>query len=368
MKNMFKTSIGMLVAIGLLTVPAVSQAADPLTVKVEPGVAVPLNKPQTDHFDVGGAGQVQALVGLTPWLDLGPSVSLLVLPTATSGGPTGTAWGFGGGLRLKRPHDESNTGTGWSAVSPWAGADLQYVRTGDLDRAGVELAVGASVPTSDSRQLWVGPFARMHEVVQGNRPGFDSTDSRTLILGVSFEFGGGVKKAAPAEASLSDRDHDGTPDVTDRCPDVPGPKENQGCPYPEAKPEAKPQPKPPVAAPLEVKQVIQFAWDSAALRSSEDTRLAEVTKLLLANVNYQARVEGHASSEGQAEHNDKLSLKRAQAVVDFLVKQGVARDRLTAVGLGSSVPVADNATNAGRVANRRVEFVVKFVLVNGESK
>ncbi len=368
MKNSWKTALGMLVVVSLLVVPSVSQAADGPTLKVEPGVAVPLNAPQTDHFDVGAAGSVKGLVGLTPYLDIGPSVSLLVLPTAVPGAPTGIAFGLGGGLRLKRPHDASNTDTGWMAVSPWVDADLQYIRTGGLDRSGISVGAGASVPTGADRTLWVGPFVRLHEVVQTPKSGFDATDSRTLILGVSFEFGPGVKKTAAAVEPLSDRDHDGTPDVTDRCPDVPGPKENQGCPWTEAKPEPKTEVPPVTPVPLELKQVVQFPWDSAVLQTSENPRLAEVTKLLLSNLNYNVRIEGHASSEGKVDYNKKLSLKRAKAVLEYLVKVGVDRDRLSAVGLGSSIPVADNATQVGRVANRRVEFVVKFVLVDGDKK
>lgn len=361
-----KSIISAVLALGLLAIPATSEAADPLTVKLEPGVALPLNEPQTSHFDGGFAGSAKALVGLTSFLDVGPSTSLLVLSTDKPGGPTGTAWGLGGGLRLKRPHDRSNTGSGWTAVSPWVDSDLQYIRTGNLDRFGLSVGVGASVPTSDSRWLWVGPFARMHEVAQMRKVGFDSTDSRTLILGVSFEFGPRITEKPTEVVELADRDHDGTPDVTDRCPDVPGPKENQGCPWPE-KPQVNKEPV-PEATPLELKQVVQFAWDSAALQSSENSRLEEVTKLLLANVDYHVRIEGHASSEGQVEHNNKLSLKRANAVLEYLVKQGVERDRLTAVGLGSTVPVAPNDTNAGRIANRRVEFVLKFIIVKGNVK
>jgi outer membrane protein OmpA-like peptidoglycan-associated protein len=67
-------------------------------------------------------------------------------------------------------------------------------------------------------------------------------------------------------------------------------------------------------------------------------------------------VEGHTSSTGSAKLNDKLSLNRAFSVKSYLVGKGIAADRLTATGFGSSKPIADNKTKEGQNANRRVEF------------
>ena len=86
---------------------------------------------------------------------------------------------------------------------------------------------------------------------------------------------------------------------------------------------------------------------------------------MLADVSYHVNISGHASSEGQVEHNNKLAQKRADSVTEFLVASGIDRSRMTATGFGSRVPVADNATEDGRVVNRRVEFDVSFSLVKG---
>ena len=81
-----------------LALPA--QAVD-LSVKVEPGVSAPLTDPQSDLFKLGGAGSISVLLGLTPYLDVGPMVAFNLSPAASSGADAGTAWSFGGGLRLK---------------------------------------------------------------------------------------------------------------------------------------------------------------------------------------------------------------------------------------------------------------------------
>jgi outer membrane protein OmpA-like peptidoglycan-associated protein len=80
------------------------------------------------------------------------------------------------------------------------------------------------------------------------------------------------------------------------------------------------------------------------------------------------QVEGHTSSEGSDDHNQTLSEKRAAAVLDYLEAHGIAKERLVSTGFASSVPVDTNATIAGRENNRRVEFVVHFIILNDGSK
>ena len=70
------------------------------------------------------------------------------------------------------------------------------------------------------------------------------------------------------------------------------------------------------------------------------------------------RVEGHTDSDGSSKANRKLSGKRAKAVLEALVKAGVARDRLEHQGFGESTPIADNSSKEGRRRNRRVEFTI----------
>ena len=70
-------------------------------------------------------------------------------------------------------------------------------------------------------------------------------------------------------------------------------------------------------------------------------------------------VAGHTDADGDVAANQALSEKRAQAVVDYLVKAGLPASRFTAIGYGSAQPVADNDTDEGKARNRRIEFIVK---------
>jgi OOP family OmpA-OmpF porin len=70
-------------------------------------------------------------------------------------------------------------------------------------------------------------------------------------------------------------------------------------------------------------------------------------------------VAGHTDADGDDASNQTLSEKRAQAVVDYLVKAGLSADRFTAAGYGSTQPVASNDTDEGKAQNRRIEFLVR---------
>jgi len=108
---------------------------------------------------------------------------------------------------------------------------------------------------------------------------------------------------------------------------------------------------------IEITEKIQFALNKAEILSVSFPLLDEVAKVMRDNPHVkQIAVEGHASPEGGDEYNLKLSQARAEAVRSYLVQKGVAAERLTAKGYGSSRPIAKNDTEQGREKNRRVEF------------
>lgn len=103
---------------------------------------------------------------------------------------------------------------------------------------------------------------------------------------------------------------------------------------------------------------ILFDTGSARLHPESTPTLEEIARVMEQHTDLRLRVEGHTDNVGAADVNQRLSGTRAQAVVDYLVSEkAIATDRLEAVGLGSSQPVADNTTPEGRQTNRRVELV-----------
>jgi OOP family OmpA-OmpF porin len=108
---------------------------------------------------------------------------------------------------------------------------------------------------------------------------------------------------------------------------------------------------------IEITEKIQFALDKAEILSVSFGLLDEVAKVVQENPHVQkVSIEGHASDEGDEKYNLQLSKARAESVRQYLVKKGVAQDRLSSTGFGESKPLTANDTPEGREKNRRVEF------------
>jgi outer membrane protein OmpA-like peptidoglycan-associated protein len=94
------------------------------------------------------------------------------------------------------------------------------------------------------------------------------------------------------------------------------------------------------------------------LKPGAREKLAKISGIVLAHPGLKLEVEGHTDSMGSDDSNQTLSERRANAVRDFLVQQGVHSNSITARGFGESQPIASNDTATGRQLNRRVEMVV----------
>jgi outer membrane protein OmpA-like peptidoglycan-associated protein len=103
---------------------------------------------------------------------------------------------------------------------------------------------------------------------------------------------------------------------------------------------------------------VLFDFNKYTLKPEAREKLAKVSGILLAYPNLKVQVEGYTDNVGTQEYNQTLSQQRGDAVRDYLVSQGVSAGNITATGYGMSNPIADNATNAGRAQNRRVQMVV----------
>lgn len=99
-----------------------------------------------------------------------------------------------------------------------------------------------------------------------------------------------------------------------------------------------------------------FASGSAKLNKSAATQLDDVAGFLNKNKEANLTVAGYTDDRGDAKKNEKLSASRADAVKAYLVKKGIAADRIATKGEGAAKPVADNKTAEGRAKNRRVEI------------
>jgi outer membrane protein OmpA-like peptidoglycan-associated protein len=103
---------------------------------------------------------------------------------------------------------------------------------------------------------------------------------------------------------------------------------------------------------------ILFATDSDKLLPESSGILDEVAAVMAQNEKIHIRIEGHTDAQGDKNHNQDLSTRRAGAVKAYLAGKGVAADRLDSLGCGQGTPIADNASEDGRAQNRRVEFVI----------
>ncbi|MFZ5431653.1 MAG: OmpA family protein [Bacteroidota bacterium] len=103
---------------------------------------------------------------------------------------------------------------------------------------------------------------------------------------------------------------------------------------------------------------ILFDFDSFALKAQAREDLLSMSKVLNKYPDTKLLVEGHTDNVGRAAYNQKLSEQRAAAVADFLKSNKVSSDRISQVGHGMNMPVADNSTADGRSLNRRVEIAI----------
>ncbi|MBW2314694.1 MAG: OmpA family protein, partial [Deltaproteobacteria bacterium] len=126
-------------------------------------------------------------------------------------------------------------------------------------------------------------------------------------------------------------------------------------------PEPEPAPPPPPAEVIKEKIVLRgvnFDFDRAEIRGDAGVILDEAIEILKRNPDRQIVVEGHTDWTGPEEYNQSLSENRAEAVMKYMVENGLEGAGLSVVGYGESQPVAPNDTRDGRDRNRRVELKV----------
>jgi len=104
---------------------------------------------------------------------------------------------------------------------------------------------------------------------------------------------------------------------------------------------------------------VNFEFNKATLTKLSETILWRAYNAMVANPEVSVVITGHTDNVGSQKYNQELSLKRAQAVKNWLVEKGIASKRMRTVGRGMNEPVASNDTEEGRLQNRRMEFYVE---------
>jgi outer membrane protein OmpA-like peptidoglycan-associated protein len=177
-----------------------------------------------------------------------------------------------------------------------------------------------------------------------------------------------------------DKDGDGVADKNDKCPDVKGSVNNNGCVAPDTdgdglNDDVDKCPKlrgsvemggcPPVKAEVEntvnlAARRIFFVTRSATILKVSYEQLDVIAEALQADPDLHLSIEGHTDNVGKASRNESLSQRRANAVKAYLMKKGIAANRMSATGFGEMKPYANNKYIGGRAKNRRVELKLGY--------
>ena len=167
------------------------------------------------------------------------------------------------------------------------------------------------------------------------------------------------KEAGPAANNgcpWADTDGDGVTDNVDKCPKVVGTVANNGCP----EVVAVVQPSQEVINRLNAyAKTILFDSAKSSFKKQTFEVLQNITAILKEYPDSNFTLEGHTDSQGSKSSNQALSERRANAVREYLVENGISSARLTAYGFGEDYPIDTNASAAGRKNNRRTEVKLR---------
>jgi MYXO-CTERM domain-containing protein len=157
-----------------------------------------------------------------------------------------------------------------------------------------------------------------------------------------------------------DNDQDGIADADDLCPEyaevVNGFEDQDGCPD---EGESKVR---VTEDRIHIEEKIFFDTNKATIKERSNNILSQIVSVMKAHPELtRVRVGGHTDSRGDSDHNLALSQRRADAVREYLIVNGISQKRIESKGYGETKPLADNLTQSGREENRRVEFTIVSV-------
>ena len=355
-----------------------------------------VGEPNTRFFGFGVFGSGRLGLTLVGPLSVQAAASVGIFPPVDNAslGASVTAT-YTGGLRFEprtvRPEGrlfvEANAGVAATGA--------------DIYRFGFDFGVGWELQVS--RYIYLGPVVRYWHIYQPDsfaRTADGQADAHYLSLGLSML----IRPSPPPRtrsgtllainpADLPDGDYDGVPDVADDCPEVvedhDGYQDDDGCPdldddadnFPDSEDRCPrqaettngfededgcPDTPPPQSETvtfadgrLRTRQRVYFPVSRAQVPPYVMGSLRAVAQYLAEHPELRlVRVEGHADDRGTRRAGLELSLRRAVAVVNFLVEAGVDRSRLVPLGLGDLAPLENAHDEVTRARNRRIEFTV----------
>jgi len=241
-----------------------------------------------------------------------------------------------------------NFGTPGVGLRPYVSAGFAHQSIGQAERSGRDHSTFANIGTGVKYYFTENVFAKASLDGMYN---IDIGESEYMAgLGLGVNFGGGTKPApvAPVADVCTDSDNDGVCDADDKCPgtEADATVDATGCVV--------------VAEAVRVELDVKFDFDKAVVKQESYADIKSLADFMKQYPKTTTDVEGHTDSVGTEVYNQGLSERRADAVRAVLVNEyGVESNRIKAIGFGEAKPVADNATEAGRAVNRRVESAIE---------
>ncbi len=277
-----------------------------------------------------------------------------------------------------------------NALVPFAKLGAGYENVNDeiaSNQSGFFADAGAGIKFPFAK-AWALKAEAIYLAKIGNSHNQSADNNLMALVGLTYSFGE-IPKPAPKEEPVvvveevaivavvveKDTDGDGIYDALDKCPNTPaGSTVNvDGCPIvmdDDQDGVVNTQdlcPNTPLGekvdsngCPLIVNLHINFANDSAKVPANAAALLDKYADFLKRNTNYSAKIVGYTDNIGSETYNQKLSQRRAQAVMKALVERGVNPNQLSAIGMGEENPIASNDTAEGRAQNRRIEAELSY--------
>jgi outer membrane protein OmpA-like peptidoglycan-associated protein len=320
-------------------------SAEDFSLHLLPGVEVPITPPQEGQvYNPGVSLNTELLFALHPNFAIGPMVEGAYLPRATNTNENaGVLWQLGATARVQ------GNRTSHGDMSPWLEGNLSYARTGELNRPALGVRMGIDMFTDAPHVASTGPFIGYVHVFQTSQTDsptvslLDHRDYNSFQVGWSFNFDFPVRQIVKTHTRIFNRT---------KFVDI----------HDEAVAQAP-------AKPTTFTERVYFNWDSPVIRNWEETdKVDNLINQMVADPFMTVKVEGHASPDGNYQHNVVLAAKRTASVVKYLVDHGVDPTRLTSESFGPDHPFVANTNQEGKERNRRVQFDVSFNTTNSSAK